>query len=179
MNIFVLDEDHAKCAEYHCDKHVGKMILESCQLLSTAHHVIDKGSAKEGIYKATHIWHPCAVWCRETINNYLWLYDLTNHLSKEFTKRFGKVHLSWKKLERLLQIPPKRMFDNATAKTFNPTPHPLCMPDEYKVENDAVQSYRNYYVNEKKDFAQWNHSETPDWWRDVNSTTMLKGFQTV
>jgi len=37
MNIFILDEDIDKCAEYHVDKHVVKMILESAQLLCTAH----------------------------------------------------------------------------------------------------------------------------------------------
>jgi len=34
MNIFYLDSNPQKCAEYHCDKHVVKMILESAQLLS-------------------------------------------------------------------------------------------------------------------------------------------------
>ena len=36
MNIFVLDNDIEKCAQYHCDKHVVKMILESAQMLSAA-----------------------------------------------------------------------------------------------------------------------------------------------
>lgn len=36
MNIFYLDEDVDKCAEYHCDKHVVKQILEYSQLLSSA-----------------------------------------------------------------------------------------------------------------------------------------------
>ena len=39
MNIFILDEDIDKCAEYHVDKHVVKMILESAQLLCTAHWI--------------------------------------------------------------------------------------------------------------------------------------------
>ena len=36
MNLFYLDEDLDKCAEYHVDKHVNKMILEAAQLLCTA-----------------------------------------------------------------------------------------------------------------------------------------------
>ena len=36
MNIFILDNDIEQCARYHCDQHVGKMILESAQLLCTA-----------------------------------------------------------------------------------------------------------------------------------------------
>jgi hypothetical protein len=41
MNIFYLDEDPKICAQYHCDKHVVKMIIEYAQLLSTAHRVLD------------------------------------------------------------------------------------------------------------------------------------------
>ena len=41
MNIFYLHENPEICAEYHCDKHVVKMILETAQMLSTAHRIID------------------------------------------------------------------------------------------------------------------------------------------
>ena len=37
MNIFILDKNPKIAAEYHCDKHVVKMILESAQMLSTTH----------------------------------------------------------------------------------------------------------------------------------------------
>lgn len=36
MNLFYLDKNLDKCAEYHVDKHVNKMILEAAQLLCTA-----------------------------------------------------------------------------------------------------------------------------------------------
>ena len=36
MNIFYLDKDLSKSAEYLCDKHIVKMIIEHIQLLSTA-----------------------------------------------------------------------------------------------------------------------------------------------
>lgn len=41
MNIFFLDKDPKICAQYHCDKHVVKMIVELAQLLSTVHRVYD------------------------------------------------------------------------------------------------------------------------------------------
>jgi hypothetical protein len=41
MNIFVLDKNPIKAAQQHCDKHVVKMILESAQMLSTAHRILD------------------------------------------------------------------------------------------------------------------------------------------
>ena len=46
MNIFYLDTNPALCAEYHCDKHVVKMIIEYAQMLSTAHRVIDGEEVK-------------------------------------------------------------------------------------------------------------------------------------
>lgn len=37
MNIFVLDTNPQKAAEYHCNKHICKMLLESAQMLCAAH----------------------------------------------------------------------------------------------------------------------------------------------
>ena len=39
MNFFYLDEDPVKCSEYMVDRHVVKMILEHCQILSTTQHI--------------------------------------------------------------------------------------------------------------------------------------------
>ena len=36
MNLFYLDKNLDKCAEYHVDKHIVKMPLEVAQLLCTA-----------------------------------------------------------------------------------------------------------------------------------------------
>ena len=41
MNIFVLDKDPVVAAQMLCDKHVSKMIVESAQMLSTAHRLLD------------------------------------------------------------------------------------------------------------------------------------------
>jgi len=50
------------------------------------------------------------------------------------------------------------------------TPHPQCMPDEYKstelrIHSNTVRAYRRYYVNDKKDIAKWEKSRPmPDWY---------------
>ena len=36
----------------------------------------------------------------------------------------------------------------------------LAMPDDVKQE-DVVQSYQDYYINYKKDFAKWTNREVP------------------
>ena len=53
MNIFYLDRNPKVAAEMHCDKHVVKMILESAQMLCTAHRVLDSDlyADKAGLYK--------------------------------------------------------------------------------------------------------------------------------
>ena len=56
MNIFVLDKNPRIAAEMHCDKHCVKMILETAQMLSTAHRVYDTPQA-ENVYKQAHLNH--------------------------------------------------------------------------------------------------------------------------
>lgn len=183
INIFYLDHDPVQCAMWHVDKHVVKMILESAQLLSTAHRLTDGkeyiGKTKTGrnakrwllennfefphdresvVYHATHVHHPSAVWCRATNTNYNWLYSLFIALMNEYTYRYGKNH-SCGKLIPYLDHPPRNI---AIAPFTEPTP---AMPDEYKVPNDSVASYKNYYIGAKAYFASWKNRETPNWFK--------------
>ena len=41
MNFFYLDADPQTNATYHVNDHVGKMAMEACQMLSTAHRLLD------------------------------------------------------------------------------------------------------------------------------------------
>lgn len=151
MNIFVLDSNLIKCAKYHCDKHVVKMILESAQLLSSACRLagLDLG------YKLTHANHPCAKWVRASEDNFLWLADLAHFLNEEYKTRFN--HTVNHKSFDLIQTLPLPKLPNLGL-----TAQPLCMPDEYKTE-DIVTSYRNYYKLGKTDILTYNHSEKPYW----------------
>ena len=88
MNIFYLHHDPVICARQHNDRHVSKMIVETAQLLSTAHHELD-GKPSIFCYKRAHWNHPSAVWCRENTQNYLWLHSLLVELCVEYTYRFS------------------------------------------------------------------------------------------
>lgn len=155
MNIFVLDLDPVLAAKYHNDKHTVKMVLEYAQLLSTAHRLLDEYEGDD-MYKATHKNHPSAVWTRETSQNYKWVYDLFCYTCDEYTRRYGKVHLTDKKLRDRLSFLPKNI--NYGEKTQ----FALAMPDDCK-SDDPVQSYRNYYMTHKRDLAQWK-TEVPFWY---------------
>jgi len=176
MNIFMLDNDPKLAAIYHCDKHAIKMILETAQLLSTAHRVldgklyIDKTANNRSIkrwklsspmmerelYKATHINHPSAVWVRESKDNYIWTYELYKNLCKEYTYRYGKIHATDTKLTKLLSVLPTNIPD------IGLTPIKQAMPDEYK-NSDGVQAYRDYYNGEKTSMLVWKNRPTPSW----------------
>ena len=155
MNIFYLDKSPKLSAKYHNDKHTIKMILESAQLLCTAHILLDNND-NGLLYKATHKNHPSAVWVRQSKQNYLWLYELFVELSKEYTFRYNKVHKTYTKLKDILAVPPSNIPDTDFTEP------PLCMPDECKLE-DVIESYRNYYMTEKRNIAVWK-TEKPYWY---------------
>jgi len=156
MNIFVLDQDPKKCAEYHNNKHVVKMILETAQLLCGVHHMI--GSDLEIPYKLSHKNHPCSIWARECLENYYWLCDLGLELGKQYTLRYGKVHKSVSIIEWCIMNQPN-LKHNGNITKFR-----LAMPDECKVEG-VVNSYRKYYMTEKRNIADWKVVSTPHWFK--------------
>jgi hypothetical protein len=183
MNIFYISEDPKTCAEQHVDKHVVKMIIEYAQLMSTAHRILDGVQDIEqryvlgslparwrkvkvwrhpdpkfdsGLMKASHINHPSAVWTRSNKQNYVWLNQMWNYLLKEYTYRYGKIH-ACEKYKDLLYLLPKNIVD---GKFYPPTP---AMPDDCKTEN-VLESYRKYYIDYKKGFANWKKREVPDWY---------------
>jgi len=153
MNIFILDTDTKKCAQYHCDKHVVKMVLETSQILCGVHWV----QGNEAPYKLSHRNHPCSIWARESLSNYLYLCELGLELCKEYTYRYGKRHKSQDVIEWCLINKP-----NISDKEF--TEPARAMPDEYK-SNCVVESYRNYYMGEKSKIAAWKNRETPEWFK--------------
>lgn len=152
MNIFVLDKNIEKCAEFHCDKHVVKMILESVQMLCTSLN-------KKGIstpYKSTHINHPCVLWIDESFDNFTWLKNLTFALNNEYRFRFEKDvdHKSISALEKIL------MYQGESAGL---TEFAQAMPDKYKVLADPIKAYRQFYLGEKLSFAKWTKRPVPYW----------------
>lgn len=180
MNIFVLDKDPVKAAQQQCDAHVSKMILESAQMLSTAHRVLDgiatRRPSKSGktmvkywkllderediLYKAVHVGHPCTVWTMESILNYEWHYEHYCALHDEFIYRYGHTHKSWVDLQGTLISPPNNI--------------PLAGPTKFKLamgaspecidNSDPVGSYRKFYQTKQHRFKMaWTKRSIPEW----------------
>ena len=176
MNIFFLDQVPSKCAQLHCDKHVVKMILETAQLLSTAHRILDGkevvGKSASGrnqkqwklpddrdgvMYKATHINHPSAVWVRKNTATYIWTWSLFKALCDEYTYRYNKVHKCASMLSAFECFPTNLPFGNFSQP-------PACMGgyEHCIVEGDSVESYRRYYRAAKSNMSKWTDRPVPE-----------------
>jgi len=145
VNIFYLHEDPIKAAKLQYNKHVVKMILESAQMLCTAHHEI-MGDDADVPYKRAHVNHPSTIWARRSAQNYVWLYDHFVALAQEYKKRYGKDHLSYTKCEPYLRFLPGGLPYTGFTQP------PQAMPDEYKNEC-SLQAYWNYYIGDKSHIA--------------------------
>ena len=179
MNFFYLDEDPWQSIEYHCDKHLIKMILESAQLLCTAHwiseyvgHIPRKLTSEEWnevkkhktieprpfAYLPTMHNHPCTIWARTTLDNYEWLVCYAIALNEEYRYRYGKDHKSVCNV--ILKLP-----EPVSLPRDKLTPFAQAMPDELK-GSDGVKAYRRFYHKDKATFATWKGRDRPPWWVD-------------
>ena len=160
MNIFILDKDIDKCAEAHVDRHVIKMILESAQMLCTAHHACPTDATRpEKFYKQAHLNHPSTIWVRTTVANYEWMIIHALALCEEYTHRYGKIHSTNALLNDVLSNAPKNIKQEGWREPPPAMQHyPQCI-----VQGDSIQSYKNYYNEAKAYFAKWSKREQPEW----------------
>jgi hypothetical protein len=186
MNIFILSLDPVEAAQMQCDKHVPKMLVESGQMLSTVHRVLDgkltRRPSKSGktmvkywdlyegaddleaellYYKAVHVGHPCTKWTMESDENYRWHWEHMKALANEYTYRYGKIHKTERELLWQIQSPPRNipkgpMTDFKLAMKANPE----CMFD------DPVKSYRAFYQTKQYRFPMvWTKRPVPEWFQ--------------
>ena len=184
MNIFILDESPAVSAMWQCDKHVPKMVVESAQMLSTAHRILDglveKRPSKSGktmvkyyklndsredvFYKAVHFAHPCTIWTMESVKNYEWHYQHFWTLCKEYTYRYNKIHKTESVLLEALKKPPYNIPD------VPQTPFKLAMKSnpECIALGDPIKAYQAFYQTKQERFKMvWTKREKPEWFNYV------------
>ena len=186
MNIFVLNKDPVLAAQEQCDKHVVKMIVESAQMLSTAHRMLDgqvyrkpSKSCKtmikyydhpeldDVLYKAVHHHHPCTVWTMESVCNYIWHYKHFVALCDEYMYRYGKRHLTDTLLRSILMTPPVRI------PRVERTQFKLAMGSNPECRFECpVESYRAFYQTKQDRFSMtWTNRPVPSWFEVKNERT--------
>lgn len=194
MNLFYLDEDHDTNARFHVDKHVIKMILEAAEMLCMAHIVtqtvgffpkaLPQDEYRECVaFKKTfkdelpvhrvipyvgrdsHLNHPSSIWVRSSLENYYWTWCYMHSLEMErrYRNPQGKPeHESYRLVKEKLDDPdiPNLGFTKfALAMGTMKEQYP-----EFVLEDDPIQSYRNFYMADKSTFATWKNRDVPYWW---------------
>lgn len=171
MNIFLLDKDIKKCAQYHNDRHVNKMILESAQMLSTAVR-LSGVEFPDCTYKIAHKNHGSSIWARTSLSNWLLLRELAFELSCEFDWRLDRTK-PHKSVDIILALPEPDIPDLGITPVYQG------MPAEYRGD-DYVEAYRRYYIEDKQCYYvknrktgkikrvwhTWTKRGKPDWWVD-------------
>lgn len=180
MNVFVLDDNPRQAAILQCDKHVVKMIVESAQMLSTAHRMLDgtvglqpsksgKRTVKywtlpddreNDLYKAVHVGHPCTVWTMMSDSNYIWHYEHFLALCNEYRYRYGKTHST----DSLLRYKLSKLPTNIPKGPLTPQPLAMKANPECMDPNDIVGSYRKFYQTKQDRFKMvWSRRQIPEW----------------
>ncbi|MCK9575634.1 MAG: pyrimidine dimer DNA glycosylase/endonuclease V [Clostridia bacterium] len=149
MNIFVLDENKEKNAQYYVDRHVVKMILEYTLLLCGAFYYTDY--IPSNIYGLCYKNHPASKWVRESLQNWIWLKDMTDQLIREYEYRYNKTH----KCKIIVQNMP---IPNLESKGL--TPFPQIVPDDCKSDSVYI-AYQNYYIKYKSHLFSWKNRHAP------------------
>ena len=154
MNIFYLHKNPIIAPSFLYNKHVVKMILETAQMLCTAHHhYADKHNYDKSYipYKPAYVNHPSTKWARHNAKTYKWLYDYFVSINIEYYSRYGKIHTTYVKCRKALANIPDGI---PSGKFIQP---PQCMPDEYKTDC-SLDAYWNYYIGAKQHIANKNEN---------------------
>ena len=152
MNIFVTNPDPSVSAQCLPDKHIVKMPLETCQMLSIVcseewGHDYGKIYRNDGqpyqTKKGAFRNHPCTIWANDTLENAWWLLTHGLALCAEYTHRYGKIHSCQRPLQETTHLLP-------SADYTKHTPFVFAGPDEYKHDKsiDIFTAYK-YYIASK------------------------------
>ena len=115
MNLFACEEHPVKAAQALPDKHVVKMPLETCQMLSIVcsdkwGHGFGTIPKADGTPYATEKGafrnHPCTIWANSFVMNWQWLLTHGLALCDEYTARYNKVHSCFNSLLAAKEILP-------------------------------------------------------------------------
>jgi hypothetical protein len=188
MNIFYLDSDPKKCAEYHVDKHCCKMLLEYSQLLSTAHRYLDGelttwwaqkgvkkfyllpgewiGTVNHGGIDQPHVWNEVCYKhthinhpCAEWVRHSSGNYLWLLDLLKALHKEYT---FRYEKIHKSSALLPFLELLPHNIRKGEMTPPRLAMNEIYKIEDNPIESYHKYYREGKQHLHKWKKREIPE-----------------
>ena len=155
MNIFVTDRCPIQSARNLPDKHIVKMPLETCQMLSIIYsdwyYGVGKLYKSDGTpYRTAHgafRKHPCTQWAAANQYNLAWLIRHGYALCHEYNLRYGKVHTCLDVISQAERIYHKS-FDNLLLSDASRkvTSFTRAMPESIKFDTsiDTITAYKQY-----------------------------------
>jgi len=154
MNIFVTDRCPVQSARNLPDKHIVKMPLETCQMLSIIYsdwyygvgnlHKLDGTpyATARGAFRN----HPCTQWAAANQYNLAWLIRHGQALCAEYTARYNKQHACAPAITEADYIY-KRCFDHFADQMYHKvTSFTRAMPESIKFDTtiDTITAYKQY-----------------------------------
>ena len=161
MNIFTTSPDAFQSAQWLCDRHVCKQIIESVQMLCTAFH--EQGI--EAPYRPSHTRHPSSIWTRLSYDNFQWLIAHAHGISEEYTARYGKVHKSKAVLDWCEDHAHLLGFDlrDLTKFAIAIADDMLCRKHPSFESLSPTDKYKAYCFFDKQHIASWKRNK-PHWY---------------
>ena len=183
MNVFYIDTNPNISAQFHCDAHLRKMIIEYAQMLSSVHWLSEDEhdqirAVENNIYRPVHLKHPSSIWVRHHPMAYSYVFNMWDELHKIYIQRYNKQHASYRLRETIINLP-QPLIEKLKNCVDNPwySPPPMCFGKEYEhikkgvdptSHESVVQAYREYYRQGKSKFATWGGDRSlPRWWLRV------------
>lgn len=193
MNIFYVDKDARLAAQALVDKHIVKMILETAQLLSTAHRLLDGQiifkQVKAPVYKKDSEGNKTLIGYKDKLKKHWQLYDgrenilykasHINHPSAIWTRQavenynwlvdhlfaLGEeyTHRYGKKHVTIQKLGLTIQSPPGNLRAWDWTPMPSCMDKQYIISDDPITNYRNYYKYGKERMHKWKNRQPPEW----------------
>jgi pyrimidine dimer DNA glycosylase len=158
MNIFATSPDPTTSAQALDDLRLNKMIVESCQILSTALHITGRGTSD--LYRPAYTSHPVVLWTAGDPRHYGWLFRHLEALFGERSFRTGKLE------HRSLQLLPGLNLHVTTSVA--PVRFENCTP--YK-SIDCVHLAYQMTLRHKWDHdirrPSWSKRGPPNFWHET------------
>ena len=154
MNIFVTDRCPIQSAQNLPDKHVVKMPLETCQMLSIIYsdwyYGVGKIHRTNGTPYATSNGafrnHPCTQWAAANQYNLAWLIAHGIALCNEYNARYNKRHACYDPIIEAVAIY-DRCFDLPVSQAYHKVvDFTRAMPESIKFDTtiDTITAYKQY-----------------------------------
>jgi hypothetical protein len=108
-------------------------------------------------FSKSHFNHPCSIWIRESLSNFMYACKLGLELYKEYQFRYNKPdkHQRAKQIFEFALANPPKIEDKGL------TSFALAMDPLYIKHSSPVDNYREYYRQGKSHLFSWKNRNVP------------------